>query len=169
MSSVKNKMTLISERIGLIVYDFDGVMTDNKVILREDGLESVIVNRADGLAVEIIKGMGIKQIILSKEKNRVVGSRAKKLGIPVVQGIDDKKILMSFCGENKIMLDDVIYIGNDLNDIEVMKVVGYPLCPLDACEEVKDISKLVLGARGGDGVVRDLLKYIKHSAEDEVF
>src|SRR4030067_2746044 len=101
--------------ISLIVYDFDGVMTDNKVILREDGLESVIVNRADGLAVEIIKNMGIRQIILSKEKNKVVKARAKKLCIPVVQGIDDKKkVLISYCQENNMMLDNVIYIGNDL-------------------------------------------------------
>ena len=165
----KKAFMIERKQIGLIVYDFDGVMTDNKVILREDGLESVVVNRADGLAVEIIKDMGIRQIILSKEKNRVVEVRAKKLGIPVVQGIDDKKrVLADFCGRNNIMLEDVVYIGNDLNDIEVMKIVGYPLCPLDAYDEVKGISKLVLDARGGDGVVRDLLRYLMHGADDEV-
>lgn len=150
-------------KIDLIVYDFDGVMTDNKVILREDGLESVVVNRSDGLAIEIIKKeMGIKQIILTKEKNRVVEVRAKKLGIPVIKGIDDKKeILVSYCAENKIHLDSVVYIGNDLNDLEVMTVVGFPLCPSDACRDIKNISKVVMDVRGGDGVVREFLNYIK--------
>ncbi len=163
---MKKKLPLTFGKIDLIVYDFDGVMTDNKVILREDGLESVVVNRSDGLAVEILKNMGIRQIILSKEKNPVVGVRANKLGIPVVQGINDKrKVLSDYCEKNTIRFEDVVYIGNDLNDIEVMKAVGYPLCPLDAYDEVKEISKLVLGVRGGDGVVRNLLKYLMHSSE----
>lgn len=165
-SGMKKKLPLTFGKIDLIVYDFDGVMTDNKVILREDGLESVVVNRSDGLAVEILKNMGIRQIILSKEKNPVVGVRANKLGIPVVQGINDKrKVLSDYCEKNTIRFEDVVYIGNDLNDIEVMKAVGYPLCPLDAYDEVKEISKLVLGVRGGDGVVRNLLKYLMHSSE----
>ena len=157
-------MKLDSSLIQLIVYDFDGVMTDNKVILREDGLESVEVNRSDGLAVEIIKRMGIKQVILSKEKNKVVTARATKLGIPVIQGIDNKReILLSYCSERRLSLENVVYIGNDINDVGPMSVVGYPVCPLDAYEEVREISKIVLEVKGGDGVVRDFLKYIGHS------
>lgn len=154
--------------ISLIAYDFDGVMTDNKVILREDGLESVVVNRADGLAVEIIKGMGIKQVILSKEKNMVVETRANKLGIPVIKGIDDKKkILISYCDNNSLPLEKVVYVGNDINDLEVMEVVGYPVCPADAYAEIKSISKIVLAVKGGDGVVRSLLAHIgKPKLED---
>lgn len=149
------------KKIQLIVYDFDGVMTDNKVVLREDGLESVVVNRSDGLAVEIIKRAGIKQIIISKEKNRVVETRAKKLGIPVIQGVDNKKgILVSYCDKNNIQIENVAYIGNDINDIDAMTIVGYPICPADAYEEVKNISKIIIGVNGGDGVVRALLKYI---------
>lgn len=152
---------LVMENIKLLVYDFDGVMTDNKVALREDGLESVVVNRSDGLAIEIIKRAGISQIILSKEKNRVVEARANKLGIPVLQGVDDKKgILVAYCNENNIQLENVVYIGNDINDIGAMMMVGYPVCPADAYEEVKNISKIILGVKGGDGVVRALLKYI---------
>lgn len=160
--STNNIDRLDSEKIQLVVYDFDGVMTDNKVTLREDGLESVVVNRSDGLAVEIIKGMGIPQIILSKEKNKVVVARATKLGIPVMHGIDQKKeILLSYCGDHKVDPTNVVYIGNDLNDVEVMQFVGYPLCPADAYEEVKSIARIILAAKGGDGVVRDFLKYIR--------
>jgi YrbI family 3-deoxy-D-manno-octulosonate 8-phosphate phosphatase len=148
--------------IELIVYDFDGVMTDNRVILREDGLESVIVNRSDGLAVGIIKNRGILQMILSKEQNKVVETRARKLGIPVLKGIDNKKeTLIAYCTEKNISLANVVYIGNDINDIEAMGIVAYPICPSDAYEEVKSVSKLVLDAPGGAGVVRELLKYIK--------
>lgn len=158
----KQKNSIVFRNINLIVYDFDGVLTDNKVIVREDGLESVVVNRSDGLAIGIIKEMGIKQIILSKEKNRVVAARANKLGIEVLQGIDDKKeALINYCTANDISLKEVIYFGNDINDLDVMKIVGYPVCPLDAYEEIKEVSRLVLSVPGGDGVVRDFLNYIK--------
>jgi len=154
-------------KIKLIVYDFDGVMTDNKVILREDGLESVVVNRADGLAISLIKKMNIPQIILSTERNRVVETRAKKLDIPVIRGIDNKEdALVSFCRENNVELKDVIYLGNDINDLDIMKTVGYPVCPADAYEEIQNVSKTVLGVAGGQGVIRDLLKYIKEWEED---
>ena len=147
--------------IELIVYDFDGVLTDNRVILREDGLESVIVNRADGLAIGIIKKLGIKQVILSMETNKVVEARARKLGIPAIKGVDNKKeTLISYCKDNKLRLKNVVYLGNDINDLEAMKAIGYPLCPVDAYSEIKDISKIVLGVPGGAGTVRELLKYI---------
>lgn len=147
--------------ISLIAYDFDGVMTDNKVILREDGLESVVVNRSDGLAIGIIKGLGIMQLIISKEKNKVVVQRAKKLKIPVLHGIDDKKTaLEDYCKKYSIHLDAVIYVGNDINDIDVMKAVGYPMCPADAYDEVKAISKYIIPVNGGNGVIRNLLNYI---------
>lgn len=152
--------------IKLIVYDFDGVLTDNKVLLREDGVESVVVNRSDGLAIGMIKDMGIKQIILSKEKNKVVEVRANKLGIPVLKGIDNKKeALIGYCKGNGIPLESVVYIGNDINDVELMKIVGYPVCPSDAYEEVKKIVKIVLEASGGAGVVRDVLKYLNYEKE----
>lgn len=147
----------------LIVYDFDGVMTDNKVILREDGLESVIVNRSDGLAVSRLKSCGIPQVILSTEKNKVAAKRAQKLDIPIIHGVSDKReSLKKYCRKNNVSLKDVVYVGNDLNDLQVMKSVGYPVCPSDACKEVRAISKIILSTVGGDGVVRELLDYIKH-------
>ncbi len=145
----------------LIVYDFDGVMTDNRVVLREDGLESVIVNRSDGLAVSILKGIGIKQVIMSTEKNKVVASRAKKLGIQALQNISDKRtVLKKYCKENKISLENVLYVGNELNDLDAMRIVGYTACPYDACKEVKTMAKIVLNSAGGAGVARELLEHI---------
>lgn len=148
--------------IKLIVYDFDGVMTDNKVILREDGSESVIVNRSDGLAVSIIKKLGIPQIILSTEANRVVDTRAEKLGIMAIKGVGNKKeTLLEYCRQNNINPLNVLYIGNDINDLEVMKIVGYPTCPADAYDEIKQISKIIFEKGGGEGVIRELIKYIE--------
>jgi len=168
-SKAQQKISFTPEMIDLIVYDFDGVMTDNKVYLREDGLETVVVNRSDGLAVEILRGIGIRQVILSKERNKVVETRANKLKIPVIQGIDDKKeLLTAYCKENELNLDKVIYIGNDINDVEVMSIVGYPLCPLDAYDEAKKASVFILNARGGEGVVRELLSYIETTKKEEV-
>ncbi|MFA6142108.1 MAG: HAD hydrolase family protein [Candidatus Omnitrophota bacterium] len=146
----------------LIVYDFDGVMTDNKVIFMEDGSEGVAVNRSDGLAVDIFKKRGISQVILSTEKNKVVTARARKLGIPALQGISDKSSsLKKYCRQNKINVKNVVYVGNDLNDLEVMKIAGCPVCPSDACRQVKAVARIILDTAGGDGVVRELLEHIK--------
>ena len=148
--------------ITLIVYDFDGVMTNNKVILREDGLESVTVNRSDGLAIGIIKRAGIRQLIMSTEKNCIVTKRAEKLMIPVLQDVNDKRdALVKYCQGLSIDLCHVVYIGNDLNDVAVMKLVGWPLCPEDAYSEAKAASIFIIPAKGGDGVIRMLLNFIE--------
>lgn len=157
-----NSKFVIGQGVELVIYDFDGVMTDNKVILREDGTESVIVSRSDGLAVSLIKRMGISQLILTTERNKVVYKRAKKLGIPLIQGvIDKKKALMDYCRKNDISKSKVIYVGNDINDLEAMLCVGHPICPMDAAEEIKEISKIILPVTGGNGVVRELLRYVE--------
>jgi 3-deoxy-D-manno-octulosonate 8-phosphate phosphatase (KDO 8-P phosphatase) len=151
-----------SEDIELIVYDFDGVMTNNTFMLREDGMESVIVNRSDGLAVEILKSKGIPQLILSKEHNKIVRTRAAKLGIPVLQGIDDKKtVLLEYCKRNAVDLKNIVYIGNDLNDAPVMNVVGFPIAPQDAYPEAKKAAKFIIATHGGGGVIRELLNIIR--------
>ena len=142
--------------VKLIVYDFDGVMTDNRVIVDETGRESVVVNRADGLAVSLIRRMGIEQLILSTEKNPVVLKRAEKLGLICLNGVDNKKeTLIEHLRRANIDRKNVVYIGNDLNDLEVMEYVGYPVAPADAAPAVKKIARTVTEARGGDGVIRE--------------
>lgn len=148
-------------QIDLIVYDFDGVMTDNKVLVFEDGKEAVCCNRSDGLAIEKIKLEGIPQVILSTENNQVVTARAKKLNLEVIQGLSDKKTtLIGYCKERNIDLKKVVYIGNDINDLEAMKLVGYPIAPSDANNRIKDIAKIVVKRDGGDGVIRDFFENI---------
>ena len=160
---ISNKKPEIDiKNVQLIVYDFDGVLTDNKILLNEKGMESVKLNRADGLAMGMLKKLGVHQIILTNETNRVVEARAHKLGIPALRGVENKKeTLSAYCQENDISVESVVYIGNDLNDLEAMSTVGYPVCPSDASEEIKNISKIILHSVGGAGVVRELIKYIK--------
>lgn len=162
---VGDRRKSLPSEIQLIVYDFDGVMTDNKVLVDEFGNENVRVNRADGLAISKIRSMGIKQIILSTEKNPVVQKRAAKLGLPCLSGIDNKKeALKEYLEKNEISKDKVIFIGNDINDIEVMNYVGYSVVPSDAHKEIRAIAKAITKSRGGNGVIRELLDMIpRHS------
>ena len=148
-------------KLKLIAYDFDGVMTNNKVYLLQNGNEIVQVNRADGLGVSEIKKLGIQQIIISTEKNPVVSKRANKLGIPYLQGINDKKVALSdYCDKNVIDLINVAYIGNDINDLEVMRLVGITFCPADSHKDIKEISDHILKTKGGNGVIRELLDFL---------
>ena len=144
------------------VYDFDGVLTDNRVYVSEDGKESVCCNRSDGLAIKRIKEMGIAQMIISTETNKIVSARATKIGIPVIQGVASKKeALLEYCDKLSVNLKETLYIGNDVNDLEAMLAVGFPVCPKDAYPEIKKIARLVIPVLGGDGVIRELLYYLE--------
>lgn len=149
------------QQIKLIIYDFDGVMTNNKFILDSNGEESVILNRGDGLGISLFKKIGIKQIILSTEKNKIVKIRAQKVGIQCFYGIENKKnFLINFIKINKLKFNEICYIGNDLNDLEAMLLCKFAFCPLDAVKKIKIISNKTLTSKGGEGVVRELFDYL---------
>lgn len=149
------------ENVDLIVYDFDGVMTDNRVIVFQDGREAVVANRADGLGIHMIRRWGIPQLILSTETNPVVRARAEKLRLDVIHGCEDKKTtLMTHCREKDIESSRVIFVGNDLNDLEVMMWVGYPVAPQDAHPKIQEIARVITRVPGGAGVVRELAEFI---------
>ena len=143
--------------IKLLVYDFDGVMTDNKVFVDQHGNEMVQVNRADGLGISEIRKLGIQQIILSTETNTVVSARAKKLDLFCIQGVANKaQALTEYCVNHQIELSEAAYVGNDINDLEVMKLVGKTFCPADAHSSIKEIAQYILGSKGGKGVSREI-------------
>ena len=149
------------KNIKLIVYDFDGVMTNNKVYLNQNGNEMVQVNRADGLAVSEIKKLGIDQIIISTEQNPVVSTRANKLDLLCIHGVNNKaQALKDYCEDHQISLRDVAYVGNDINDFDAMEIVGITFCPKDAHKSIKAISNHILNTNGGNGVVRELYDFI---------
>lgn len=159
---MRNEAKISINDVDLIAYDFDGVMTDNKVIISESGKEYVVVNRSDGLAISKIKEMGIPQLILSAETNNIVKIRARKLNIPVLSGVKDKKkVIISYCNKKNFDLKKVIFVGNDISDTEVMKIVGYPIAPQDAYKIVKGKAAMITKAKGGEGVIRELYDILK--------
>jgi 3-deoxy-D-manno-octulosonate 8-phosphate phosphatase (KDO 8-P phosphatase) len=148
-------------KIKLIVYDFDGVMTDNRVLVDQNGKESVFCNRSDGLAIAEIKKMGIEQVIVSTETNKVVEMRAKKLALPVIQGVGNKKqVILEYCKQHNVNFDNLVYFGNDLNDLEAMKLAKYSIVPIDSSREIKEIASIITNSRGGQGVIREFLNMI---------
>lgn len=147
--------------IECIIYDFDGVMTNNKCLVDQYGVESVFVNRSDGYAITKIRDLGIRQAIVSTEKNPVVAKRAEKLGIPVIHGVDDKgHEILRYCEIGEIQASRTLFIGNDLNDISAFEVVGFKGAPADAEEEILMLADWVSTKKGGDGVIRELYRMI---------
>ncbi len=147
------------DNIDAFVFDFDGVLTNNLVHLNQDGNEWVSCSRADGLAFDVLHELGKPSYILSTEKNPVVTARANKLKITALQGIQNKaegiKELVDRKGFN---LQNILYVGNDLNDYKAMQLCGYTACPSDSHEMIKSIATIVLKTEGGNGVVRELLE-----------
>ncbi len=158
-----DKLIIKTQDIQLLVYDFDGVMTDNKVLIFPDGEEAIVCNRNDGLAINILKAKGLRQLIISTEFNKIIQVRAGKIGLLVINAVKDKKkCLLDYCRKNKLKMNKIVYVGNEVNDLEVMKVVGWPVCPQDAHWRIKKIAKTILTKKGGEGVIRevaDILSY----------
>lgn len=150
------------ENLKLIIYDFDGVMTDNRVMVNQDGVESVMVSRGDGYGVSRIKKMGIEQVIISTETNPVVKRRAEKIKIDVIHGVANKKdIVKEYCEKKGYHPEEVMFIGNDLNDYDAMMCVGIKGAPKDAEEEILAIADWISTKNGGYGVIRELCRVLE--------
>jgi len=155
------------KQIKYIFFDFDGVMTDNRVLVTENGKEAVFCNRADGIGVEMLRKAGYKMMIISTETNKIVRARAKKLKIPVINGVIDKKsTLTKLCEKAKISLNKVCYVGNDINDLDAMRLVGLKIAPHDAHPCILEIADIVTKATGGEGVIRELADIISNSVKN---
>ena len=146
------------EPVTFVVFDFDGVMTDNRVLVAEDGRESVFCSRADGLGVQMLARAGVGCLILSTETNPVVSARAAKLGVECVQGLGDAKgeALRGILRDRGIDPAAVAYVGNDVNDVECLRQVGVPVCVADAWPAARRAARFVTARRGGDGAVREV-------------
>jgi YrbI family 3-deoxy-D-manno-octulosonate 8-phosphate phosphatase len=144
--------------VDAIVTDFDGVHTDDTALVGSDGKEYVRVSRSDGMGVSQLRAAGIAFLILSTEANPVVTARASKLRVPVLQNITDKAAaLRAWAQQNGHALDRTAYLGNDINDLSAMALVGWPVAVADAHPDVVAAARIVLRRRGGDGAVRELI------------
>ena len=150
----------ISERIRsirLIAFDFDGVFTDNKVYVFQDGSEAVCCFRGDGIGLDKLKRLGIATVILSTEVNPIVGVRSRKLGIRCVQGCSDKRAALGgIVQELGLSLEQVAYVGNDLNDLSCLSAVGLPMVVQDAHPDVVALALYRTQVAGGQGAVREI-------------
>jgi YrbI family 3-deoxy-D-manno-octulosonate 8-phosphate phosphatase len=158
-TSVCNRQPPASDlrKIKLLVLDFDGVLTDNRVLVQEDGTESVYCDRGDGFGIGMLKTTGVEVVVISKEKNPVVAARCRKLGVECLQGCDDKLQALQLKTENrKLKVADIAYVGNDLNDLECLRWVGLPIAVADAIPDAKAAARWVTLKAGGRGAVREV-------------
>lgn len=152
---------LDSSRLDALLFDFDGVLTDNRVLVLDDGREAVSCNRADGLAFDFLRDAGMPAHILSTETNPVVSARAAKLGIEAFTGLGDKAMKVGeLCREKGYEASRLMFVGNDVNDLKAMALVGYPVAVADAHEAVREAAWRVLETRGGAGVAREIVESV---------
>lgn len=150
----------------LVVLDFDGVLTDNRVWVTESGEEAVVADRGDGLGLAMLRAAGIEVVVISKEQNPVVAARCRKLTLDFYQGIDDKKTLLTrLLAERDVPPASVIFVGNDINDLDSMAVAGCSVAPADAHPAVLEQAGIVLSRPGGRGAVRELCDLILASRQ----
>jgi len=158
--------------IRMIVFDFDGVFTDNRVFVFEDGSEAVCCSRSDGIGLQALKGRGIEILVLSSEPNPVVSARCRKIGIPCIQGCHDKvTTLQTLLNEQEMDWEELAYVGNDINDLGCLIRAGLPIVVQDAHPDV--ISQAAYRTRrpGGQGAVRevcDLVATLGAAAETSI-
>jgi YrbI family 3-deoxy-D-manno-octulosonate 8-phosphate phosphatase len=144
--------------IRLLVLDFDGVMTDNRVLVNQDGTEAVWCHRGDGWGIARLKERGVAIIVISTETNPVVEARCRKLGVDFVQACDDKLgALRRVASQLGFSRDQVAYLGNDVNDLECLSWVAVPIAVADAVPEVKQVAQLITTRPGGFGAVREAI------------
>ncbi len=154
-------------RIRLVVFDFDGVFTDNTVIVSEDGTESVRCWRGDGLGLRELERLGLDTMILSTEENVVVTARSRKLRIRCVQGCRDKRAsLDEVVAGLGLSLDQVAFVGNDINDLGCLEAVALPVVVQDAHRDVLHAGRVRTGTPGGYGAVREVCDFLKRVIEE---
>ncbi len=145
------------QAIKAVVFDFDGVMTDDQVYITETGEEMVMASRSDGMGISALKNAGLKLLILSKERNPVVTRRAEKLQIEVIQACDNKlEALTEWLSKNQLPLSQCAYVGNDINDLQCMQAVKLAIAPIDAHPLATQAAHWRLTRAGGKGAIREL-------------
>ena len=144
-------------KIRLLVFDFDGVFTDNAVWVHQDGTESVRCSRSDGLGLSRLRQLGLQMMVLSTEENPVVSARCRKLKLSCVQGVPDKALkLNELAAAAGVDMAFVAYVGNDINDLGCLKQAGLPIVVADAHPDVVGLGRLRTTLPGGYGAVREI-------------
>ncbi len=151
--------------IKLFISDVDGTLTDAGMYYGENGEELKKFNTQDGKGFELLRKSGIKTGIITSEITKIVEKRAKKLRVDYLyQGVEHEsklEVVKSICKKENISLDEVAYIGDDINCKELLQRVGIAACPANAVDEIKSIPQIIkLSRRGGEGAVREFVEII---------
>jgi YrbI family 3-deoxy-D-manno-octulosonate 8-phosphate phosphatase len=147
--------------VDLLVLDFDGVMTDDRVLVDQHGLESVYCHRGDGWGIARLRDAGVPIVVLSTETNPVVSARCEKLRIDVMQSCDDKlRQLRQLAGARGVAASRIAFVGNDVNDLPGLRWVGVPIAVADAAPDVRAACRYVTRRPGGHGAVREVAEWI---------
>ncbi len=147
-------------RVKVLFTDFDGVLTDNRVLQLENNEAGSVINRIDGVAINQLKSKEIPVVIITGESSGGAFGRAKKLGIPCIYSEDKLKSIIEYCSKHSVMLSEVAYVGNDLNDLESLATCGWTFAPEDANPSVLKYARFALRTKGGSGVIRELLDFL---------
>ena len=155
-------MNNILKNIKLIVLDVDGTLTNGKIYIDNNKVETKAFNVKDGIAIAKWTALGGKAAIITGRNSTITEYRGKELGIQLIrQGIKNKSLaLKEILVQENIELSEVCYIGDDINDYGVMQGVGFSGCPSDACIEIREISHFISKEKGGNGAVREILEKI---------
>ena len=160
MISLKQQKKL--KKIKLVVSDVDGVLTDGSMYYSSKGEELKKFHTRDGMGVELLLEKNIHTVLISKEKSKIVISRAKKIRASLTKiGIIKKENeLPILCSKFNVTPNEVAYIGDDVNDMAIMKLVGFSAAPYDAILSIKKIADYTCSKKGGEGVLRELADLI---------
>jgi 3-deoxy-D-manno-octulosonate 8-phosphate phosphatase (KDO 8-P phosphatase) len=155
-------LTKILEGIKLLVLDVDGVMTDGRIFINDQGEETKAYHVRDGYGIRMLMDAGIDVAIITGRRSKSVGHRADDLGIRhVYQGVADKKAVCAKLLEEKgLSGDQVCFIGDDLQDFPLLRLVGLPVAVADAVREVREIALYITEKNGGCGAVREICELI---------
>jgi YrbI family 3-deoxy-D-manno-octulosonate 8-phosphate phosphatase len=159
----------LPQQVKLLVLDFDGVVTDNRVWTDEQGHEMVAASRSDSLIMGRLKKSGVEVVIISSEINPVVAARAAKMGVEAIHGVgleNKAGVLQELLETRKIDPAQVVYVGNDVNDLPCFEIVGWAVAVADALPEVLHAADFVLTRNGGHGAVRELCDLILNRREN---
>jgi YrbI family 3-deoxy-D-manno-octulosonate 8-phosphate phosphatase len=150
------------KKIKLLILDVDGVLTDGRIIYDYEGREQRFFDAQDGIGVRLLFTAGIKTIFATVLPSKAIERRAKDLLVEkVYQGVVPKtRILEEILGEKDVSSDEVCYVGDDLVDLGIMRSVGFPAAPANACREVKEVAVYVTEKEGGRGAVREIAELI---------
>jgi len=161
LRSKKTKKANLGQ-VRMLAMDVDGVLTDAGMYYTESGDELKKFNTRDGMGIKLLQAAGVVTAFITKEKTAIVARRGRKLAVPEIhQGVDDKlSVLTRVAGKYGLTLKQVAYIGDDVNDLEALRAVGFSAAPADAMPIVLQAVHYVCAKKGGEGAVRELADLI---------